>query len=78
MLAVLNESAVRDRLAEERVNMLAQPISKKLNFCFLTKFLSHPFPSSGVPVEDLLRVVIPNDSGGSGEGKGGDAWREKA
>lgn len=52
-------------------------MSNKSNLCFLPKFLSHPFPPFGVPVEDdLFRVAaIPNDGDGSGEERGGDAWR---
>lgn len=71
------QERTEDRLAEERVNMLAQPISKKLHLCFLTKFLSRPFLSLVCQVDDQFRVAIPHDSGGSGEGKGIDARREK-
>lgn len=54
-----------------------QPTGKKPTM-FSCKVSELPFACVGVPVgDDLFRAAIPNDGGGSREGKGGDAWRER-
>lgn len=52
-----------------------QPIGKKPTMvsCKVSKL---PYSCAGVPVGDeLFKAAIPN--GGTREGRGGDAWRER-
>lgn len=52
-----------------------QPTGKKPT-TFSCEVWELPFSCVSVPVgDDLFRAAIPTDGGGSGEGKGGDAWR---